>query len=119
MEGLCIKHGCLMQKKVTQGILPVPLTRSVARIWGGIYARPKHLSMDKPLEQIQWIDVVFYDTLGRPNDESYVLIGLEEQFATSDGDYSVDTLRARSYIRDFASIQVQRFHSAYKCSGKK
>ena len=38
------------------------------------------LSMDKPLEQIQSVEVVFYDTLGRPNDESYVLIGLEEPF---------------------------------------
>ena len=31
------------------------------------------LEMNKPLAQIQWIDVVFYDTLGMSNDESYVL----------------------------------------------
>ena len=30
----------------------------------------------------------------------------------------MDTLRARSYIRDFASIQVQRFHSAYDAQEK-
>lgn len=71
------------------------------------------LSMDQPLEQIQWIDVVFYDTLGRPNDESYVLDWARRTIHISDRDYSVDTLRARSYVRDFESIQVQRFHSEY------
>ncbi|MEC7267752.1 MAG: hypothetical protein VXV82_03950, partial [Bacteroidota bacterium] len=75
------------------------------------------LSMDKPLEQIQWIDVVFYDTLGRPNDESYVLDWAGRTIHTSDGDYSLDTLRARSYIRDFASIQVQRYNTAYEAQG--
>ena len=76
------------------------------------------LSMDKPLEQIQSVEAVFYDTLGRPSDESYVLDWAGRTIHTSDGEYSVDTLRARSYIRDFASIQVQRFHSAYDAQKK-
>lgn len=75
------------------------------------------LSMDNPLEQIQWIDVVFYDTLGRSNDESYVLDWAARTIHTSDGDYLVDTLRARSYIRDFASIQVQRYNTSYEAQG--
>ena len=45
------------------------------------------LSMDKPLEQIQWIDVVFYDTLVRPNDERYVLDWAGRTIHTSDGEY--------------------------------
>ena len=72
------------------------------------------LSMDKPLEKIQSINVVFYDTLGRPNNESYILDWAGRTIHTIDGDYSVDTLRARSYIRDFASIQVQRYNTAYE-----
>ena len=71
------------------------------------------LSMDKPLEQIEWIEVVFYDTLGSPNDEGYVLDWVGRTISLSDGVYLVDTLRARSYIRDFASIQVQRYHAAF------
>ena len=74
--------------------------------------------MDKPLEQIQSVEAVFYDTLGRPNDKSYVLDWAGRTIHTSDGEYSVDTLRARSYIRDFTSIQVQRFHSAYDAQEK-
>ena len=76
------------------------------------------LEINKPLAQIQWIDVVFYDTLGMSNDESYVLDWAARTIHTSVGDYSVDTLRARSYIRDFASIQVQRYNTAYEAQGR-
>ena len=107
------KHGCLMQKKVTRDFTSA-FDPSMAEFGAESMRDRSILSMEKPLEQIQRIDVVFYDSLGRPNDESYVLDWVGRVISLSDGDYSIDTLRARSYIRDFASIQVQRYHTAFE-----
>ena len=100
------------KKKVTRDFTSV-FDPSMAEFGAESMRDRSILSMEKPLEQIQRIDVVFYDSLGRPNDESYVLDWVGRVISLSDGDYSIDTLRARSYIRDFASIQVQRYHPAF------
>ena len=71
------------------------------------------LSMDNPLEQIESIDVTFYDDHGKPNDKSYGINWKDKTLMLNDQVLPMDTLKTRSYIRDFSSIKVQRYHDAY------
>lgn len=72
------------------------------------------LSMDNPLEQIKYINVVFYDAYGMPSDSSYVLDWEGKKLNVKNDKLSIDTLKARSFIHEFDSITVQRYHTAYE-----
>ena len=65
------------------------------------------LSMEKPLEQIQRIDVVFYDSLGRPL-KAMCLIGLE---VISQAMETIHRYARAQLIRDFAAFKCSAIHS--------
>lgn len=72
------------------------------------------LSMDRPLEQIKSINVVFYGASGMQSDSSYVLDWEGKKLTVGNDNLSLNTLKARSIINNFKSIKVQRYHTAYE-----